>query len=1070
MRRLSGQVVRGLAVALHRFMAVLLTVAVALSIGIAALAWRLSQGPIEMPWLAQRIEAALDQTGGPRLQVRSAALAWEGFRTGLDSPLDVRLNEIVLLDSDGAARVVVPRAEVTLSLLALIRGRIEPRTVTVEQPSLIAQRAADGALSLMLTRDEASPDPNQQPRTAPELTGILAELAQPPANDASRGRTGDLSQIRRVRVEDATLTVIDRQLGITWHAPRADLDLIRQPDGGVRGSSDLVLALGDQQAQLHATVDLPAGSSEARAQMRLSPIAPTVLARMAAAGPGSALTPLSAFDLPVSIEAELTLGPRLLVRQMHLKLQAGAGTARLAGSTLPIEQAVLLLSGTPQHVALDTLRLVLPGVGGAPPATLLLNGTVQRDGARLTAALVLSFDHVAFAALPVFWPVDFGRDARAWIVENITSGIAHDGRFDLALTGTGDLSDMTVTGASGTLQADGLTVHWLRPVPPVFQGQATLRLVDADTVDIKVMGGQETEPNSENLALRGGRLRFTGLAHRDQDLTLQLQIAGSVPAAITLLRDPKLGLLSRHPIALVDPAGQMSANLNLSFPLTKRLTMDEVTIGVQAHLSGLHLSRVAAGHNLDQGAIDLSAGSDGMTLNGEALLAGIPAQLQASMDFRAGPPGQVVQRMTVSARPDTRQLAAAGLDASDVLAGPIPLSATVTERRNGTGTVEVKADLTPTSLSVEPLGWRKPEGKTAKADGVLLLDHDRLTGIDPIQLRGDGIDVLGRAELVQGHLTVLQVDRMVLGATSGRGLVQFPPGGSPISASLSGSTLDLSGRFGHRSPTPATGLQTGREATSPPGPSWTLDARFDRVILAGTRSMTNVSAHAEDDGKVLRDLRLHGLTGPGAPVLWVIREEPKGRAMTLSATDAGALLRAVDALDTMDGGRLKATATYDDRQAGRPLAGTAEIDDFRIRNAPAIGKLLEAVTLYGLVEALRGPGVGFSKLTAPFRLAGGILELTEVRAFSPSLGLTAKGSLDLDRRVIDLQGTIVPAYFFNSLLGRVPVFGRLFSPEQGGGVISASYALRGPMDDPTVTINPLTALTPGFLRGLFGIF
>ena len=267
-------------------------------------------------------------------------------------------------------------------------------------------------------------------------------------------------------------------------------------------------------------------------------------------------------------------------------------------------------------------------------------------------------------------------------------------------------------------------------------------------------------------------------------------------------------------------------------------------------------------------------------------------------------------------------------------------------------------------------------------------------------------------------------------------------------------------------------MKASRDASSP-GPAWTLDARFDRVILAGTHSLTNVSAHAEDDGRILRDLRLHGLTGPGAPVLWVIRgpeQTQKGRSMTLSAADAGALLRTVDAVDTMDGGRLTLTATYDDGQAVHPLAGTAEIDDFRLRNAPAIGKLLEAVTLYGLVEALRGPGVGFSKLTVPFRLAGDTLELTEVRAFSPSLGLTAKGSLDLGRRLVDLQGTIVPAYFFNSLLGRVPVFGRLFSPEQGGGVFSASYTLRGAMDDPTVTINPLTALTPGFLRGLFGIF
>ena len=87
-----------------------------------------------------------------------------------------------------------------------------------------------------------------------------------------------------------------------------------------------------------------------------------------------------------------------------------------------------------------------------------------------------------------------------------------------------------------------------------------------------------------------------------------------------------------------------------------------------------------------------------------------------------------------------------------------------------------------------------------------------------------------------------------------------------------------------------------------------------------------------------------------------------------------------------------------------------------------------------------------------------------------SLGLTAKGRIDLDAEQLDMQGTIVPAYFFNSLLGNIPLVGKLFSPERGGGVFAANYTLHGPLTDPSVFVNPLSALTPGFLRGLFGIF
>ena len=59
---------------------------------------------------------------------------------------------------------------------------------------------------------------------------------------------------------------------------------------------------------------------------------------------------------------------------------------------------------------------------------------------------------------------------------------------------------------------------------------------------------------------------------------------------------------------------------------------------------------------------------------------------------------------------------------------------------------------------------------------------------------------------------------------------------------------------------------------------------------------------------------------------------------------------------------------------------------------------------------------------------------------------------------------------FNALPGRLPLIGKLFSPEKGGGLFAWRYSVTGPIGNPDVGINPVSALTPGFLRGLFGIF
>jgi hypothetical protein len=349
----------------------------------------------------------------------------------------------------------------------------------------------------------------------------------------------------------------------------------------------------------------------------------------------------------------------------------------------------------------------------------------------------------------------------------------------------------------------------------------------------------------------------------------------------------------------------------------------------------------------------------------------------------------------------------------------------------------------------------------------LQLQNNRLTGVDGIALDGDGVTLRGSAQCRGGTVTSLRVDRLVLGRSHMSGTVRLPatPRAAPIAIDLFGLQIDMSARLAQhrtRQPDPRVG--------SPPGPPWTLNARFDRVLMANGQRIAPLTIAASNTGVVFSRLSIVGRAGNKAPFSVQIAQDRGVRRLTASATHTGELLRALDVTNNMEGGQLSVTGTYDDARPGNTLAGTAELSSFRVHEAPALGRLLQAMTLYGLVDVMRGPGLAFAKLDAPFRLTDGKLELTDALAFSPSLGLTAKGKIDFDASQADLQGTIVPAYFFNSLLGNVPLVGRLFSPERGGGVFAASYSLRGKLANPTVRVNPLTALTPGFLRGVFHLF
>jgi hypothetical protein len=69
--------------------------------------------------------------------------------------------------------------------------------------------------------------------------------------------------------------------------------------------------------------------------------------------------------------------------------------------------------------------------------------------------------------------------------------------------------------------------------------------------------------------------------------------------------------------------------------------------------------------------------------------------------------------------------------------------------------------------------------------------------------------------------------------------------------------------------------------------------------------------------------------------------------------------------------------------------------------------------------------------------------------------------------VLDLEGTIVPAYTINSILGEVPLLGPLIVGRKGEGIFGFTYRISGGADNPDVAVNPLSALAPGFLRRLF---
>jgi len=187
----------------------------------------------------------------------------------------------------------------------------------------------------------------------------------------------------------------------------------------------------------------------------------------------------------------------------------------------------------------------------------------------------------------------------------------------------------------------------------------------------------------------------------------------------------------------------------------------------------------------------------------------------------------------------------------------------------------------------------------------------------------------------------------------------------------------------------------------------------------------------------------------------------------MESNDMGAVLRALGKFDTIHGGRLAIVGTSAGPIPNAPLEARIEARDYILVDAPAMVRLLTVASLTGINDAMKGEGIRFSRLIGAFTLTDGIMETELLRAYGPALGLTARGKIDFDEFRVEFEGTAVPAYSVNRVLNMIPLLGPILTGGEGEGLFAVTYRMTGALDDPTVDVNPLSALAPGFLRAMF---
>ena len=476
--------------------------------------------------------------------------------------------------------------------------------------------------------------------------------------------------------------------------------------------------------------------------------------------------------------------------------------------------------------------------------------------------------------------------------------------------------------------------------------------------------------------------------------------------------------------------------------------------------------------DIDGGRLKLEADNTGMVVSGEVVLGGVPVTLAWRNNFT--PAGPFRSRYELSGRIaevetlDGLSPRFAALRRS-VLRGGVGVDLRYTVFAEARARLEAKVDLTPAALTVPGLGWSKRRGIAGRAEIDLRLRGGRTTEVPRIDIEAGDLKVSAAALYAADGSGPERIDftRLAWGGTDLAGWVVARDDGG-WDANVRGASLDLEPFLEHMLDAGSRGPGRAQEA----GPRFRLEAAIRRVRLGDGRHIENVAATLVNDGRRWQRVDLKArLAADGRLAITVEPEAGARRALTIRSNDAGAALRVFDFYQNMIGGTLKMTGAYDDQTSASPLAGRLLIRDYRIIKAPALARLVSILAVTGIVDVLRGEGLAFSELATRFRFQDGVLKVICGKAAGTALGVTASGRIDTRAETVQIEGTVVPAYLINAFWGHIPVIGGLLTGgEEGGGVFAAKYRATGPIADPDVAVNPLTALAPGFLRRLFDVF
>lgn len=1065
-----------------------------------------------------------DETGAPVLRVERIRVYGPGGKVIANAPsAEVGLDgSSLLLGSFRARRIDLVGAETTIHVgadgrVAISAGR-DATPITSSDNALAAASAGANETSRSTAKGQtraATPSVRPEPFHYPELVRWLDSF--------ERGGVDGVA-LAQIGLKQGSLTVEDAEAGRKWTFQNINIQLSRPVEGGLlfslsSGGSGARWSLTATVAPMHEdsrAIDVVANNLAPNDLMLAAGVADLdflaenalsgiLRARVASDGKllaanfrasagggivGSAKDPEARFRVDeVQIQARFDPERRATIIEPFV---IQAGTNRLALTAVveapkgadriwpvSVPQGLLFLStgrGGEPPLVLDQVtargvfdaaaqRLVIQQgnlagatAGGAFSGSLTL-------GPQPMLALGIAANQVSASAAKRLWPALIARGTRGWALERIEHGMID--RILIALNVPLDAIgkpgvELPDSAVRLEFTASGGAFRPAANLPLVRDAQVT-GIVTGRTARVRVAKGTIETPQGRRIALSDGVLEVQNHIPPNPNGTIRFRADGNADAVAEIAGSELLRGVAGFAVDPATAKGSVSANVQLDLIFRQDIRGEEVTYLAEGEVKDFSADGIVRGQRAEAVNAKASITPAAVQVKGTGRIAGAPT----NFDYRKLKEKDEAEFRTVSTLDDNAR-ARFGMDLAPWLSGPIQLTAQGrTSARESR--VDIDADLTGAKIADLVPGWQKPAGRAAKAT-FRVIERDNGVTLEELFVSGSGTTLRGTLELdrdggfISANLPVFHLsdgDKASLRAER--------TADGALRVSVRGDVLDA--RSAIRGLTEGPGAPAGAKQERP--------RDLDLELRLGAATGHNGEVARQIDMRVLRrngeirSFSLLGKVGRDASMVGELRARDGGRPMIyLTSGDAGAMFRFADFYSRIFGGEAWITIEPPNPD-GSPQEGKISLRDFTIRGEPALDRMQAAAPPEPADQrqGTRSPtssqgGVPFLRMQVDFNRTPGRFNIREAVVYGPAIGATVDGILDFAADRVHLRGTYVPAYGLNNLFGQLPIVG-LFLGGPKEGLIAITFEVVGPTSGPTLRVNPMSAVAPGFLRKLF---